>query len=80
MKDRRIRHLPVLNGSDELIAMISIGDLNAWEIQHLESERRFIQHLRRLQRSDMQPSIAKYGSTYQSAGPPTEQRSALSRY
>lgn len=30
MKNRRIRHLPVTNGSMELEGMISIGDLNAY--------------------------------------------------
>ena len=31
MKNRRIRHLPVLDGSDRLQGMISIGDLNAYQ-------------------------------------------------
>jgi CBS domain-containing protein len=30
MKNRRVRHLPVLNDADELCGMISIGDLNAY--------------------------------------------------
>ncbi len=29
MKQRRIRHLPVVDGNDRLIGMISIGDVNA---------------------------------------------------
>ena len=31
MKNRRIRHLPVVNSARELEGMISIGDLNAFE-------------------------------------------------
>ncbi len=31
MKNRRIRHLPVLDGEQSLCGMISIGDLNAWQ-------------------------------------------------
>jgi CBS domain-containing protein len=30
MKNRRIRHLPVLDGNDELLGLVSIGDLNAY--------------------------------------------------
>jgi CBS domain-containing protein len=30
MKNRRIRHLPVLDDDDRLCGVISIGDLNAW--------------------------------------------------
>jgi CBS domain-containing protein len=29
MKNRRIRHMPVLDGGDELLGLVSIGDLNA---------------------------------------------------
>lgn len=29
---KRIRHLPVLDQDDRLVGMISIGDLNAWEL------------------------------------------------
>lgn len=29
MKNRRIRHLPVCDGDDRIVGMISIGDLNA---------------------------------------------------
>jgi CBS domain-containing protein len=32
MKNRRIRHLPVVSSSGELLGMISIGDLNAHEV------------------------------------------------
>jgi CBS domain-containing protein len=31
MKNRRIRHLPVLDEQRQLHGLISIGDLNAWE-------------------------------------------------
>jgi CBS domain-containing protein len=29
MKNRRIRHMPVLDGGEELLGLVSIGDLNA---------------------------------------------------
>jgi CBS domain-containing protein len=29
MKNRRIRHMPVLDGGDQLLGLVSIGDLNA---------------------------------------------------
>ncbi len=32
MKDRRIRHLPVVDGDSRLIGLVSIGDLNAFEL------------------------------------------------
>jgi hypothetical protein len=31
MKNRRIRHLPVIDENLDLHGLISIGDLNAWE-------------------------------------------------
>jgi CBS domain-containing protein len=31
MKNRRIRHMPVLDTEQSLCGMISIGDLNAWQ-------------------------------------------------
>jgi CBS domain-containing protein len=31
MKNRRIRHLPVLDSEHRLCGMVSIGDLNAWQ-------------------------------------------------
>lgn len=31
MKNRRIRHLPVLNEDKQLCGLVSIGDLNAWD-------------------------------------------------
>lgn len=30
--EKRIRHLPVLDEGERLVGMISIGDLNAWEL------------------------------------------------
>lgn len=36
MRDRRIRHLPVINGDGEVIGLISIGDLNAFQAQNQE--------------------------------------------
>jgi CBS domain-containing protein len=32
MRNRRIRHLPVVASNGELVGMISIGDLNAWSL------------------------------------------------
>ena len=37
MKNRRIRHLPVLDDDEKLCGMISIGDLNAHEMHEHES-------------------------------------------
>ncbi|MCC6681784.1 MAG: CBS domain-containing protein [Phycisphaeraceae bacterium] len=44
LMQKRIRHLPVLDDDDRLVGLISIGDLNAWQldgheikIQHLEA-------------------------------------------
>jgi len=31
MKNRRIRHLPVVDADEKLVALISIGDLNAYQ-------------------------------------------------
>ena len=36
MKNRRIRHLPVVDGDDHLLGLISIGDLNAFQVAHQE--------------------------------------------
>ena len=36
MKHRRIRHLPVLGLDDELVGLISIGDLNAYQVDYQE--------------------------------------------
>jgi CBS domain-containing protein len=37
MKNRRIRHMPVLDDADELCGLISIGDLNAHAMHQHES-------------------------------------------
>mgnify|MGYP000917587395 CR=1 FL=1 len=37
MKDYRLRHLPVVDLQGTLHGMISIGDLNAWEVQTHEA-------------------------------------------
>jgi CBS domain-containing protein len=42
MKDRRIRHLPVLGPSGELHGLVSIGDVNAY---HSSLQEATIQHL-----------------------------------
>lgn len=33
MRSRRIRHIPVVN-TGELVGMVSMGDINAWSVQH----------------------------------------------
>jgi CBS domain-containing protein len=38
MRDRRIRHLPVLNEAGELCGLISIGDINAWHVHEQQSQ------------------------------------------
>lgn len=42
MKEKRIRHLPVLDGDDRLRSMVSIGDINAFYSQH---HSRQLEHL-----------------------------------
>ena len=42
MKERRVRHLPILSGSNRLVGVVSIGDLNAWEIEHQEMELQYL--------------------------------------
>lgn len=39
---RRIRHLPVVNDEGGLEGMISIGDLNAWELHGQEQQIHFL--------------------------------------
>ncbi len=36
MKNRRIRHLPVVDDSERLLGVVSIGDLNAFQVAHQE--------------------------------------------
>lgn len=36
MKNRRIRHLPVVDGEERLLGLISIGDLNAFQVADQE--------------------------------------------
>jgi CBS domain-containing protein len=36
MKNRRIRHLPVVDGDERLLGVVSIGDLNAFQVAHQE--------------------------------------------
>lgn len=43
MKDRHIRHLPVVDNHGELAGMISIGDLNAWCIADGEVKIQFLE-------------------------------------
>jgi CBS domain-containing protein len=41
LKNRRIRHLPVLDDADQLLGLVSIGDLNA----HLSHDRELTIHI-----------------------------------
>jgi CBS domain-containing protein len=36
MKHRRVRHLPVVGSEDEVVGLISIGDLNAYQVNYQE--------------------------------------------
>ena len=42
MKHKRIRHLPVLEQAHRAVGMISIGDINAWALEHLERENHYL--------------------------------------
>jgi len=42
MKNRRIRHLPVCDDDGQLVGLVSIGDLNAWEADGHETTIHFL--------------------------------------
>lgn len=42
MKERRVRHLPVVNSDAGIIGLVSIGDINAY---HTDSQEKTIYHL-----------------------------------
>jgi len=42
MRDRRIRHLPVVDDSGQLVGFISIGDLNAYHAASQQARIRFL--------------------------------------
>ena len=42
MKEKRIRHLPVCDGEGKLHGMISIGDLNAFNVTQQEAQIHFL--------------------------------------
>jgi len=42
MKNRRIRHIPVLNADGQVQGLVSIGDLNAWESDGKETTIHFL--------------------------------------
>mgnify|MGYP000303681523 CR=1 FL=1 len=43
MKNRRIRHLPVVESSGRLLGLISIGDVNAWHTVRIEEKADFLE-------------------------------------
>jgi CBS domain-containing protein len=43
MKQRRIRHLPVVDPDNQLLGLISIGDLNAWAIDEQKLALHYMQ-------------------------------------
>ncbi len=42
MRNRRIRHLPVVDEQERLIGLVSIGDLNAWRLDGQEKTIYFL--------------------------------------
>lgn len=42
MRNRRIRHLPVVNEQEKLVGVVSIGDLNAWRLDGQEKTIYFL--------------------------------------
>ncbi len=41
-KNRRIRHLPIVNQTGELVGLISIGDVNAWTLKNHEADIQYL--------------------------------------
>jgi CBS domain-containing protein len=37
MQSQRIRHLPIIDANDDPTGMISIGDINAFNVQHKQA-------------------------------------------
>jgi CBS domain-containing protein len=42
MKQRRVRHVPVIDEAGNVAGLISIGDLNAWHLNHQEVEIHYL--------------------------------------
>ena len=42
MKNRRIRHLPILDEKGGLLGLVSLGDLNAWQLDGQEMTIRYL--------------------------------------
>ena len=42
MKDRRVRHVPVIDGEHELVGLISMGDVNACHASNQASQIEFL--------------------------------------
>ena len=42
-RDKRIRHLPVVDGNGKALGVMSIGDANAWAMDNQEAEIHYLQ-------------------------------------
>ncbi len=42
MKDRKIRHIPVIDDGGDLIGLVSMGDVNAWHASNQEQTIHFL--------------------------------------
>ena len=42
MTERRIRHLPVVDGGGDVVGMISIGDVVKWELHRRQQEVKYL--------------------------------------
>jgi CBS-domain-containing membrane protein len=42
MRDRRIRHLPILDDDGDLCGLVSIGDLNAAHVSECQSQIQYL--------------------------------------
>lgn len=43
MRNRRVRHLPVVDPAQNLLGLISIGDLNAWRLNGHEKQIHYLE-------------------------------------
>lgn len=42
MRNHRVRHLPILSDQGELLGLVSLGDLNAWDLDGQEMTIRYL--------------------------------------